>query len=101
MAEHPPAERDAVEAPPWDPDRGPGMRTTSYDDPARPQVRIRVAGEWCDGRVRQRQDWPDGRVRVLCDVYLPDGIGGMAWYVRGYWWDSAAIRMLQAPHDEA
>lgn len=47
-----------------------------------------------------QQDWPDGRIRPLCEVYLPIEGGDMSWLVRGYWWDSAAMRMIRPRRDE-
>ncbi|MFB7285420.1 hypothetical protein [Actinacidiphila glaucinigra] len=91
----PPAHKDAVEAPPWDPARKPGPRITTYDRLTRPRLRIRVDGVWRDARVQQRQDWPDGRIRVQCEVYLPIEGGYMSWLVRGYWWDTAAMRPVR------
>jgi hypothetical protein len=55
-------------------------------------MRIRVDGQWRRASVRQRQDWADGRIRLLCDVWMPDGIGGTSAVARGYWWDSSSMR---------
>ncbi|MFJ4847522.1 hypothetical protein [Streptomyces sp. NPDC088733] len=92
MTQHPAPlpEADAVEAPPWDPAKRPGPAIRSYGT-QRPRMRIRIDGVWRDAQVIQRQDWPDGRIRMLCDVYLPSEVGWV-WLVRGYWWDSAAMR---------
>lgn len=84
--------RDATPAPPWNATMGPPPRVRSWPPGKQPNMRIRVDGQWRRASVRQRQDWGDGRVRVLCDVWLPDGIGGDSAVVRGYWWDAAAMR---------
>jgi hypothetical protein len=55
-------------------------------------MRIRVDGEWRRAVVLARQDYAGGRVRVLCDVWMPDDLGGTSAVVRGYWWDAAAMR---------
>jgi hypothetical protein len=90
-----PAERDAEPAPPWDPARKPEPPRQSYDRLERPSLSIRVGGEWRRAEVMQRENWPDGRVRLLCWVYLPNDSEGMAWRVRSYWWDRAAMRFFQ------
>ncbi|MFD8075791.1 hypothetical protein ACFV3E_24440 [Streptomyces sp. NPDC059718] len=87
----PPAEKDAEEVRPWDKDRDPPIRTKAYTGAGRPRMRVRTGGQWRDARVRARHDWPDG-VRLLCDVYLPDGDGSWAWYVRYFRWDPTAMR---------
>jgi hypothetical protein len=55
-------------------------------------MRIRIDGEWRRAVVLARQDYAGGRVRVLCDVWMPDDLGGTSAVVRGYWWDAAAMR---------
>ena len=92
MPDQPFPEADAVEAPPCDPARRPGPRIRRYAP--RPRLRIRIDGVWRDAQVIQRQDWPDGRIRMLCDVQLPSDVG-LVWLVRGYWWDSAAMRPIR------
>jgi hypothetical protein len=87
-----PPERDAVEAPPWTEAMGPRPRVTSWPSGKRPTLRIRVGGEWRRAEVLQRQDFADGRVRYLCDVWMPNDVGGTTAIARGYWWDGRAMR---------
>lgn len=58
-------------------------------------MEIRVAGHWRQARVMARQRYQDGRIQVLCEVYAPSDTVGWAWLVRGYWWDTAAMRPIR------
>lgn len=88
---------DAVRVRPGDRPRDgdcipPIPETRQYSGDQRPQLRVRVGGQWHDALLHIRQRDADGRVSLTVRACFVEA-DWPVWYWRTYWWDPEAIRL--------
>jgi hypothetical protein len=86
---------------PHDADRIPPIpESRQYSGDQRPQLRVRVGGQWHDALLHIRQRDADGRVSLIVRICFVED-DWPVWYWRTYWWNPDAIRLRQAGEPEA
>lgn len=84
---------------PHDADRIPPIpETRQYTGANRPQLRVRVGGQWHPAVLHVRLRHADGRHQLIVRICFQED-DWPVWYWRTYWWNPDAIRLRAA--DEA
>jgi hypothetical protein len=74
--------------------------TRQYVGADRPQLRVRVGGQWHPAVLHIRIRLADGRHQLTLRVCFQED-DWPVWYWRTYWWNPEAIRLRQADEAEA